>query len=255
MWEGARAEAMIALRYALRQPVPTAYAGAFRAGPARAHSSSSRPSGVGDGDGGERRWQSSAASAQRRKTHAHTPVLVETRGGVERWNVGAGASSAPAREPIYTPAEHLPMEERHAAASESSRSVTQLTDSFGRFHDYLRISLTEKCNLRCKYCMPPEGVSLSPKENMLTTQEILRIANVFVDLGVTKIRLTGGEPTVLCARSVCACARRVLLSVFQPACLLALPIVLLYAACLRCHGRTRSRFVSQPTTYIQDMLY
>jgi len=186
---------MIALRYALCQHAPTAYAGALRAGPARAYSSSSRPPGVGDGDGGERRWQSSA-SAQRRKTHAHTPVLVETRGGVERWNVGAGSSSAPAREPIFTPAEHLPREERHAAASESSRSVTPLTDSFGRFHDYLRISLTEKCNLRCKYCMPPEGVALSPKENMLTTQEILRIANVFVDLGVTKIRLTGGEPTV-----------------------------------------------------------
>ncbi|KAI9202639.1 uncharacterized protein BJ171DRAFT_512795 [Polychytrium aggregatum] len=71
-----------------------------------------------------------------------------------------------------------------------------LTDTFGRKHTYLRISLTEKCNLRCVYCMPEEGVSLTPKPELLTTPEILRLARLFVDEGVTKIRLTGGEPTV-----------------------------------------------------------
>ncbi|KAF9954973.1 Molybdenum cofactor synthesis protein 1 [Mortierella alpina] len=71
-----------------------------------------------------------------------------------------------------------------------------LTDNFSRQHTYLRISLTEKCNLRCTYCMPAEGVDLSPKDDILTTPEIIRIARLFVSEGVTKIRLTGGEPTV-----------------------------------------------------------
>lgn len=71
-----------------------------------------------------------------------------------------------------------------------------LTDNFGRKHNYLRISLTERCNLRCFYCMPAEGVALSPTENIMTASEIITIAKKFVDLGVTKIRLTGGEPMV-----------------------------------------------------------
>ncbi|XP_052727183.1 GTP 3',8-cyclase, mitochondrial-like isoform X2 [Vigna angularis] len=71
-----------------------------------------------------------------------------------------------------------------------------LVDSFGRLHTYLRISLTERCNLRCQYCMPAEGVELTPSPQILTNTEILRLANLFVSSGVTKIRLTGGEPTV-----------------------------------------------------------
>lgn len=71
-----------------------------------------------------------------------------------------------------------------------------LTDSFGRRHSYLRISLTEKCNLRCQYCMPEEGVPLTPKAKLLTTEEILTLARLFVKEGVDKIRLTGGEPLI-----------------------------------------------------------
>lgn len=71
-----------------------------------------------------------------------------------------------------------------------------LVDSFGRLHTYLRISLTERCNLRCQYCMPAEGVELTPSPQLLTKTEILRLANLFVSSGVNKIRLTGGEPTV-----------------------------------------------------------
>ncbi|EPQ60256.1 molybdenum cofactor biosynthesis prote [Gloeophyllum trabeum ATCC 11539] len=71
-----------------------------------------------------------------------------------------------------------------------------LIDSFQRRHDYLRISLTEKCNLRCFYCMPSEGVDLSPKSHILTDDEVIRLAELFVKSGVRKIRLTGGEPTV-----------------------------------------------------------
>jgi len=71
-----------------------------------------------------------------------------------------------------------------------------LTDNYNRKHDYLRISITERCNLRCMYCMPEEGVPLQPSSQILTTDEIINIAEMFVKQGVKKIRLTGGEPTV-----------------------------------------------------------
>ncbi|RUT69999.1 GTP 3',8-cyclase MoaA [Flavobacterium cupreum] len=73
-------------------------------------------------------------------------------------------------------------------------SNTILTDDFGRKHNYLRISLLEKCNLRCTYCMPADGIALSPKASLMTADEILAIARIFVENGVDKIRLTGGEP-------------------------------------------------------------
>ena len=69
-----------------------------------------------------------------------------------------------------------------------------LSEGFGRRHTYLRISLTERCNLRCRYCMPEEGIELSPREDILTFEEIDRLVRLFVSEGVTKIRLTGGEP-------------------------------------------------------------
>ncbi|XP_042028145.1 GTP 3',8-cyclase, mitochondrial-like isoform X1 [Salvia splendens] len=71
-----------------------------------------------------------------------------------------------------------------------------LVDSFGRKHTYLRISLTERCNLRCQYCMPAEGAELTASPQLLSQNEIIRLANIFVSSGVNKIRLTGGEPTV-----------------------------------------------------------
>jgi cyclic pyranopterin phosphate synthase len=71
-----------------------------------------------------------------------------------------------------------------------------LQDSFGRQHTYLRISLTELCNLRCTYCMPAEGIQLSPRSHIMNYDEVFEIAKTFVDHGVTKIRLTGGEPLV-----------------------------------------------------------
>ncbi|KAH0837531.1 hypothetical protein AYO21_05019 [Fonsecaea monophora] len=71
-----------------------------------------------------------------------------------------------------------------------------LTDNYSRQHNYLRISITERCNLRCLYCMPEEGVPLSPSAQLLTTPEIVYLSELFVKQGVDKIRLTGGEPTV-----------------------------------------------------------
>ncbi|MEL0456726.1 GTP 3',8-cyclase MoaA [Flavobacteriaceae bacterium SZ-1-7] len=77
-----------------------------------------------------------------------------------------------------------------------SKNKNILQDTFGRDHTYLRISLIECCNLRCTYCMPEEGVQLSPKSHIMTYEEIYDIAKIFVKHGVNKIRLTGGEPLV-----------------------------------------------------------
>ncbi len=71
-----------------------------------------------------------------------------------------------------------------------------MRDGLGREIDYLRISVTDKCNLRCKYCMPPEGVTNVPHEEVLTLEEILRLVGIMEQLGIRKVRLTGGEPMV-----------------------------------------------------------
>ncbi len=71
-----------------------------------------------------------------------------------------------------------------------------IKDQFNRVHDYLRISLTERCNLRCFYCMPEEGILLRPRSEFMSAEEVIKMAKVFVSLGVKKIRLTGGEPLV-----------------------------------------------------------
>lgn len=71
-----------------------------------------------------------------------------------------------------------------------------LKDSFGRKHDYLRISLTDVCNFRCQYCIPNEDVTFMPSSRLMSADEIEVIAETFVKLGIKKIRLTGGEPLV-----------------------------------------------------------
>ncbi|WP_268033146.1 GTP 3',8-cyclase MoaA [Algoriphagus sp. PAP.12] len=77
---------------------------------------------------------------------------------------------------------------------QQTENLQVLKDQFGRKHDYLRISLIEKCNLRCKYCMPEEGIPLTPSKFLMSADEIGSLAKTFVDMGVKKIRLTGGEP-------------------------------------------------------------
>ena len=73
----------------------------------------------------------------------------------------------------------------------------QLVDTFGRVHRDLRISVTDRCNFRCTYCMPPEGLEWLPRSDLLSFEEIERVAHLLVDrFGVHSIRLTGGEPTV-----------------------------------------------------------
>ena len=72
----------------------------------------------------------------------------------------------------------------------------QLIDGFARIHDNLRISVTDRCNIRCFYCMPDEGVEFTDRSEILTFEEIERFVRVAVTLGVTKLRITGGEPLV-----------------------------------------------------------
>lgn len=74
--------------------------------------------------------------------------------------------------------------------------MSLLVDRFGRAHTYLRISVTDRCNLRCRYCMPAHGIALKDKSELLTFEEIARLSSIFVFLGISKIRITGGEPLV-----------------------------------------------------------
>lgn len=84
--------------------------------------------------------------------------------------------------------------ERERGREQERETDAPLVDRFGRRHSYLRISLSERCNLRCRYCMPAEGVPLQPQDALLSSQEIVQIARVFARAGVDRIRLTGGEP-------------------------------------------------------------
>lgn len=75
-------------------------------------------------------------------------------------------------------------------------SICMLVDQFNRVHDYLRISLTDRCDLRCFYCMPEEHYSFTPSPQLMQAEEVAALAKIFVLEGVRKIRLTGGEPLV-----------------------------------------------------------
>jgi cyclic pyranopterin phosphate synthase len=83
----------------------------------------------------------------------------------------------------------------------------RLLDPFGRVGRDLRVSVTDRCNLRCSYCMPAEGLDWLPKPEMLTDDELVRVVGVMVGLGVTQVRLTGGEP--LLRRSLVDVVRRI----------------------------------------------
>ncbi|MEI6637393.1 MAG: radical SAM protein, partial [Planctomycetota bacterium] len=74
-------------------------------------------------------------------------------------------------------------------------TAAPLVDGFGRRHTDLRISVTDRCNLRCSYCMPLDVV-FKPRDELLTYEEIARVAVVFAGLGIRTIRLTGGEPLI-----------------------------------------------------------
>lgn len=79
---------------------------------------------------------------------------------------------------------------------QKNEETRRLVDSFGRHHNNLRISVTDRCNIRCFYCMPADNVEFMPKEELLTFEEIERIVRIGTTLGIDRIRLTGGEPLV-----------------------------------------------------------
>ncbi|HEV7666405.1 MAG TPA: radical SAM protein, partial [Chloroflexota bacterium] len=90
----------------------------------------------------------------------------------------------------FIPSGQLTAEPRHVAGER------RLVDSYGRHISDLRISVTDRCNFRCVYCMPEEGMQWLKRDSILTFEEIERVARIAVSLGVDEIRLTGGEPTL-----------------------------------------------------------
>ena len=124
---------------------------------------------------------------------------------VHRKGIASAAAAAverpieifPGQQQFSRPQENTNLRSSRRAGLQSAKPFSAfLTDTFSRQHDYLRISVTERCNLRCVYCMPEDGVPLSPPSHLLTTPEITYLSTLFVSQGVTKIRLTGGEPTI-----------------------------------------------------------
>ncbi|EAS32028.3 molybdenum cofactor biosynthesis protein A [Coccidioides immitis RS] len=137
------------------------------------------------------RWPISHLRAQQlRRTQSIAATACNGAAPVSSTSPYSLLPSQPSKHP--TP----PTSARQAALKQAKPFSAFLTDTFNRQHDYLRISITERCNLRCLYCMPEEGVPLSPPAHLLTTPEIVYLSTLFVSQGVTKIRLTGGEPTV-----------------------------------------------------------
>ena len=74
--------------------------------------------------------------------------------------------------------------------------MSKLVDNFGRQMEYVRLAVTDRCNLRCQYCMPAQGIDVVPRQELLTFKEMYRLIRVLTELGVHKVRLTGGEPFV-----------------------------------------------------------
>ena len=74
--------------------------------------------------------------------------------------------------------------------------MSKLVDNFGRQMEYVRLAVTDRCNLRCQYCMPAQGIDIVPRQELLTFKEMYRLIRVLTELGVQKVRLTGGEPFV-----------------------------------------------------------
>jgi cyclic pyranopterin phosphate synthase len=90
----------------------------------------------------------------------------------------------------------MPLETIAGSNASASTAEPPLVDGFGRRHTNLRISVTDRCNIRCFYCMPAEGVVFRPRDELLSFEEIERIVRALAPLGIDKLRLTGGEPLV-----------------------------------------------------------
>lgn len=141
-------------------------------------------------------WQLQFASAPRARHTAATGTsdrwanlrATPPEEDIARFLRGSSPAKVPARGGMLRP-KSLPHDREHAGEMASA-----LRDRFGRQHSYLRVSLTERCSLRCTYCMPMEGVPLSPRPRLLTSEEILAVVGAVAEGGVSRVRLTGGEP-------------------------------------------------------------
>ncbi|MEE9190458.1 MAG: radical SAM protein, partial [Candidatus Neomarinimicrobiota bacterium] len=77
-----------------------------------------------------------------------------------------------------------------------NRPIHHMIDNYGREMNYLRLAVTDKCNLRCNYCLPPQYASFIPDNELMTWEEMNIISRIFLQLGVKKLRITGGEPFI-----------------------------------------------------------
>ena len=132
-----------------------------------------------------RAMHASTGSLSNRLAHLKTKLLKEPKALVDFQGKGSSRQGFEALEAVPS-----------GLSNTGAGDLAPLTDSFGRVHTYLRLSITERCNLRCQYCMPHEGIDLTPQSHLTTDDEQRRLLAIFIRLGITKIRLTGGEPTL-----------------------------------------------------------
>ena len=185
-------------------------------------------------------WPTAEQVAERLRSSRGTSCSSSSSGA----SSGSFASSDTSSQPADN-SSTLDWREVVAAVRASGQHISgeqMLTDTFGRRHTYLRISLTERCNLRCLYCMPEEGVDLTPAADVMSTAEVLRVAGLFAGAGVDKIRLTGGEPT-LRKGGWAALLHRACLGIALGACELPAPVCIV-RACLPASTAERPESVS-----------
>ncbi|KAE8269484.1 hypothetical protein A4X09_0g2858 [Tilletia walkeri] len=140
------------------------------------------------------RWQSMGAGVSTSTSTSTTSFNSDAPSPLDRDpSARAGSIGSPSTTDSLR---HKMSLSRPPPTSMGSTDKAALRDTHGRQHSYLRISLTERCNLRCLYCMPEEGIPLTPSDKLLSQAEIARLAGLFVREGVSKVRLTGGEPTL-----------------------------------------------------------
>src|SRR5579862_4318439 len=143
------------------------------------------------------RTASCTCSGSRRRSRPRTAAATCARCGA-RHRTSCGTWPSPTRWPSYlTATASRPARWWRSCCWGKTGVVDPLVDGFGRVVRDLRVSVTDRCNFRCTYCMPAEGMQWQPREELLTFEELERVVGVFVrTFGVTGVRLTGGEPTV-----------------------------------------------------------
>lgn len=137
----------------------------------------------------------SAATAVRQHKVQQLPTIQQTRQFLFNQQQQQHKQHQPNK---YTHVNHIEHHNDSIDKLSQQHTIQQqsLLDTHRRQHTYLRISLTEKCNLRCLYCMPPDGIDLTPQNHLLSTTEVQQLINLFINAGINKIRFTGGEPLI-----------------------------------------------------------